>query len=76
VLPIIAMGLLGYAFYSSVIPVPAFPYNLTPYIVVFFALLGLTIYWRAHRRGVVDPLAGDDQLTADQQLTPGYNSAV
>jgi hypothetical protein len=30
----------------------------------------------AHRRGVVDPLAGDDQLTADQQLTPGYNSAV
>ena len=51
------MGLLGYAFYSSVIPVPAFPYNLAPYIVVAFALLGLGIYYRArHRRGVIDPL--------------------
>ena len=76
VLPIIAMGLLGYAFYSSVIPVPVFPYSLAPYIVVFFALVGLTIYWRAHRRGVIDPLAGDDQLVANRELRPGYNTAV
>jgi amino acid transporter len=76
VLPVIAMVLLGYAFYSSVIPVPAFPYNLAPYLVVFFALVGLVIYWRAHRRGVVDPLAGDDQLVANPELRPGYNSAV
>lgn len=76
VLPIVAMGLLGYAFYSSVIPVPAFPYNLAPYIVVAFALLGLGIYYRARHRGVIDPLAGDDQLTADRQLRPGYDAAV
>ena len=67
---------LNYAFYSSVIPVPAFPYNLAPYIVVVFALVGLTIYWRAHRRGVIDPLAGDDQLIANRELRPGYNTAV
>jgi amino acid transporter len=76
VLPIIAMGLLGYAFYSSVIPVPVFPYSLAPYIVVVFALAGLAIYWRAHRRGVIDPLAGDDQLVANRELRPGYNTAV
>jgi amino acid transporter len=76
VLPIVAMGLLGYAFYSSVIPVPAFPYNLAPYIVVVFALLGLGIYWRAHHRGVIDPLAEDDQLIADHELRPGYDAAV
>jgi amino acid transporter len=76
VLPIIAMGLLGYAFYSSVIPVPAFPYNLAPYIVVVFALIGLAIYWRAHHRGVIDPLAEDDQLIGNRELRPGYNTSV
>lgn len=76
VLPIVAMGLLGFAFYSSVIPVPAFPYDLAPYIVVVFALAGLAIYWRAHSRGVIDPLAGDDQLVANRELRPGYNTAV
>lgn len=76
VLPVIAMGLLGYAFYSSVIPVPAFPYNLAPYIVVVFALVGLLIYWRAHSRGVIDPLTSDDQLTSNPELRPGYDPAV
>jgi amino acid transporter len=76
VLPIIAMGLLGYAFYSSVIPVPAFPYDLAPYIVVFFALVGLAIYWRAHNRSNVDPMFSDDQLTADKELRPGYDAAL
>jgi amino acid transporter len=75
VLPIVAMGLLGYAFYSSVIPVPAFPYNLAPYLVVVFALIGLGIYWRAHSRGVIDPLTDDDQLTADRELRPSYGPA-
>src|SRR5579859_502539 len=75
VLPIVAMGLLGYAFYSSVIPVPAFPYNLAPYLVVVFALIGLGIYWRAHSRGVIDPLTDDDQLTADRELRPTYGPA-
>jgi amino acid transporter len=76
VLPIVAMGLLGFAFYSSVVPGPAFPYNLAPYMVVLFALIGLTIYWRAHKRGVIDPLAGDDQLTADRELRPTYDPTV
>ncbi len=76
VLPVLAMGLLGYAFYSSVIPVPAFPYLLAPYIVVVFALIGLAIYWRAHERGVVDPLAGDDQLIANRELRPEYDAPV
>jgi amino acid transporter len=76
VLPVIAMGLLGYAFYSSVIPVPLFPYSLAPYIVVVFALIGLTIYWRARHRGVIDPLSGDDQLIADPELRPTYGPAA
>jgi hypothetical protein len=52
--------------------VPAFPYNLAPYLVVVFALIGLGIYWRARSRGVIDPLTGDDQLTADRELRPTY----
>ena len=48
-LPLVAMGLLGYAFYSSVIPVPAFPFNLAPYIVVFFAALPAGAAPRCHR---------------------------
>ncbi|MDA8310978.1 MAG: APC family permease [Actinomycetota bacterium] len=47
VLPVIAFGLLGYAFYASVIPVPAFPYNLAPYLVlgvtVIFAVVGIRL---------------------------------
>ena len=47
-----------------------------PYIVVFFAVLGLAIYLRARHRGVIDPLTGDDQLIADKELRPVYNEAV
>ena len=47
VVPVIAFGLLAYAFYASVIPVPAFPYNLAPYLVlgvtIVFAIVGLRV---------------------------------
>jgi hypothetical protein len=70
------MGLLGFAFYSSVIPVPAFPYDLAPYIVVVYAVIGAVIYFRARNRGVIDPLASDDQLVANRELRPGYDPAA
>lgn len=45
-LPVISVVLLGYAFYASVIPQPAFPYNLTPVAVagvVAVSLLGAAV---------------------------------
>jgi hypothetical protein len=50
IVPIVALGLLGFAFYSSVIPVPAFPYNLAPYVVILVGVIGLAVYQRAIRK--------------------------
>lgn len=66
VLPMVAAGLLGYTIYSSLHPVPAFPYSLAPYIVVVYAIIGLAIYWRGPR-GIIDAL-GDE---ADQAIASG-----
>jgi amino acid transporter len=50
IVPIVALGLLGFAFYSSVIPVPAFPYNLAPYVVIVVGVIGLAVYQRAIKK--------------------------
>jgi amino acid transporter len=43
ILPVIAIILLGYLFYSNVYPVPASPFNLLPYIVIAWVVLGVIV---------------------------------
>ncbi len=52
--PVVALGLLAYAFYASVIPVPAFPYNLNPYLVLGVAVLLAIVGARLRSRPDVD----------------------
>ncbi|HKB29630.1 MAG TPA: APC family permease [Streptosporangiaceae bacterium] len=49
--PVVAVGLLGYAFYASVVPQPAFPYNLTPVAVAGVVLISLIAAAIMKRRG-------------------------
>jgi len=43
ILPAIAIILLGYLFKCNVVPVPAAPYNLLPYIVIAWVVLGVIV---------------------------------
>ena len=40
VIPIIALLVLGFTFYSNIYPIPAFPNNLFPYIVLGWIVIG------------------------------------
>ncbi len=53
VIPVIAFGLLAFAFYASIIPVPSFPYNLPVYFVIGVAVIALVV--GARLRGHGDP---------------------
>lgn len=54
VVPAVAFVLLGYAFYASVIPVPAFPYNLAPYLVLGVAVIAVVVGARLRERPDLD----------------------
>lgn len=54
VIPVVAFGLLAYAFYASVIPVPAFPYNLAPYLVLGVTVILLIVGARLRARPDLD----------------------
>jgi amino acid transporter len=43
VIPLIAMGLLAYALYSNLYPIPAAPYNYFPYGVLAWVVAGMVI---------------------------------
>src|SRR4029077_4874737 len=43
VIPLIAIGLLGYALYSNLYPIPPVPYNYFPYGVLAWVLVGIVI---------------------------------
>jgi len=43
VLPILAVGLLGYVLYKCVLPMPAYPFNLPLYIAGAWMLVGLVL---------------------------------
>ena len=49
--PIVAAALLGYALYASVVPQPAFPYNLTPVAVAGVVVLSLISAVYLRRKG-------------------------
>ncbi len=50
-IPLVSVALLGYAFYASVVPQPAFPYNLTPVAVAGVVLAALAAAAVMRRRG-------------------------
>ncbi len=41
----IAVITMGYVFFANVFPVPAFPFNVIPYVFIACVLLALTRYW-------------------------------
>lgn len=43
---VVAVGGMAYVFWSNVVPVPAFPFNVIPWL--FAALFGLTMVWYAY----------------------------
>jgi amino acid transporter len=51
-IPVVAIVLLAYAFYASVVPQPAFPYNLTPVAVAGVVIASLIAAGILKARGV------------------------
>jgi amino acid transporter len=49
--PLLALALLGYAFYASLFPRPPFPYSLEPYLVAAGVVLALVGAWILKVRG-------------------------
>jgi hypothetical protein len=43
IIPIVAIVLIGYAFYANVWPVPAAPVRYFPYIVLLWLIAGLVL---------------------------------
>ncbi len=43
IIPVIALAILVYVIYANVYPVPDFPFNIFPYIVAAWLVLGLGI---------------------------------
>jgi amino acid transporter len=50
-IPIVSVALLGYALYASVVPQPAFPYNLAPVAVAGVVIAALAAAAIMYRRG-------------------------
>ena len=59
-LPIVAIVLLGFSFYSSFNPVPPFPYNLAGPLVILWGLIGVVFAYIQRRRGVTPTLDIED----------------
>jgi amino acid transporter len=43
IVPVVALAILVYVIYANIYPVPAFPFNIFPYIVAAWLVLGLGI---------------------------------
>ena len=50
IVPVIAVAALGFALYSNIYPIPAFPLNIFPYIVLAWVVFGLLLSRLAHAR--------------------------
>jgi len=79
VLPVVAFALLVFALYASIIPVPAFPYNLAVYLVIGVAILALILGMRlrGHRDLQVEGMfdvdsfdSADGNVRGSTGLTP------
>lgn len=62
--PIIAIVLLGFSMYSSVWPVPPFPYNLAAVLVVAWGLIGVVIAVIQRQRGETPVLDIEEEIPA------------
>ena len=70
-IPVVGIPLAGYVLYSSVYPVPTFPYNLVVYAAVGWLVLGIVLV--ALSPGLRQRLAASPlfRLTAVGDATPG-----
>ena len=69
-IPIVAVVLLAFAFYASVIPQPPFPYSLSPLLVVLWALVGVFLAWLQRNRGQA-PSLDSSAFEAGIEAQPG-----
>ncbi len=56
-IPIVGIILLAYTLFVNIYPVPAFPFNILPYIVIAYMAAGFVILWPARvsdRKGEID----------------------
>ncbi len=79
VVPVIALLLLGYAFYASLFPRPPFPFSLEPYLVAGVVLLVILGAWALKRRGTgfdfVSAASGADEAPA-AEIAAAVDSAL
>lgn len=50
IFPTVSLVILGYAFYSNIYPVPAFPVNILPYIVIAWTVAGCAVTYYCRKR--------------------------
>ena len=55
IIPVMSIFLLGYIFYSNVYPVPNYPMNLFPYLVVVWIFVGIILSFRINRTKFENP---------------------
>ena len=61
--PIVAIVLLGFSMYSSVYPVPPFPFNLAAPLVVAWGIIGVVILFVQRGRGQAPTLDLEEEVT-------------
>jgi uncharacterized protein YqgC (DUF456 family) len=66
VLPSIAVILVGYVLYANIYPAPSFPFNLFPYILLAWLIVGVAViaFWPTMVRRVGAGLSRDLGLPA------------
>jgi amino acid transporter len=63
-IPIVAIVLLGFSFYTSIYPPPPFPYNLAAPLVIAWGLIGVVIAVIQRRRGETPTLDLEEEVPA------------
>ena len=48
--PVVGLGLSGYALFANLYPVPAFPFNIFPYITIAYMAVGAVVLVASRRR--------------------------
>jgi amino acid transporter len=72
--PVVAIVLLGFTFYTSIYPPPPFPFNLAVVLVISWGLIGVVLAAIQRRRGVTPTLDIEDPaepsvITTEAQAT-------
>ena len=67
---VVAVPLLGYTFYSQVIPVPPAPLKFWPYVMAVYLAIGAAILYAQRGRSVARAAAWDAHEEPDAKLAP------